>query len=160
MTQPEVPEWRTRVHLTTEKSSGNKCTQRAGICVPDESTYALSIRKMMSPPREFTARAQSQRQREQTKRSPKWRTETRCKSKHEASQNTKQVNKQSESKKGQTKWKNEMKQAKRDEISQPGPAKRQAKSKTSKVQRRRIRNTASASKVTYRTGSPNVYRSS
>jgi len=41
--------------------SGDKCTQRAGISVPDESTYAPSIRKMISPPREFTAKAQSQR---------------------------------------------------------------------------------------------------
>jgi len=89
MTLPEMPEWRTRVHLTTEKSSGDKCTQRAGIRVPEESTYAPSIRKMISAPREFTARAQSQRQREQTKRSLKrWK---KSKGQHEASRNMKQV---------------------------------------------------------------------
>ena len=115
------------------------CTQRAGISIPgEESTYAPSIRKMISPPREFTARAQRQRQRDQTKRSPKRR---------KASRNTKQVNNQSESKKGQSKWKNETKQAKKE-----------AKSKTSEVQRRRIPNKASVNKETYRTGSPIVYR--
>jgi len=43
----------------TEKSSGDKCTQTAGISVPgEESTYAPSIRKMICPPRELTAKAQ------------------------------------------------------------------------------------------------------
>jgi hypothetical protein len=114
------------VHLTTEKSSGDGCTQRAEISVPEKSTYAPSIRKMISPPREFTAKAQSQRQREQTKRSPKRR---------KASRNTKQVSNQSGSKKGQSKWKNETKQAKR-----------QAKSKTSEIQRRRLRKDTSVNK--------------
>jgi hypothetical protein len=93
---------------------------------------------MISPPREFTARAQRQRQRELTKRSRKRR---------KASRNTKQVNNQSKSNKGQSKWKNETKQAKR-----------QGKSKTSKVQRRRIPNKSLVNKETYRTGSPKVYR--
>jgi len=49
MTLPEVSEWRTRVHLTTEMSSG---TERTGISVPrEESIYAPSIQKMISPPR-------------------------------------------------------------------------------------------------------------
>jgi len=34
------------VHLTTEKSSG---TRRAGTSVPEESTYAPSIQKMINP---------------------------------------------------------------------------------------------------------------
>jgi len=46
MTLPEVPEWRTRVHFTTEMSSG---TRRAGTSIPEESTYAPSIRKMINP---------------------------------------------------------------------------------------------------------------
>jgi len=46
MTLPEVPEWRTRVHLTTEQSSS---TRRAGTSVPEESSYAPSIRKMINP---------------------------------------------------------------------------------------------------------------
>jgi len=122
-----LPEWRTKLHLTTEKSSGDKCTQRAGISVPrEESTYAPSIRKIISPPSEFTAKAQSQRQPEQTKRTPKRR---------KASRNTKQVSNQSESKKGQSKWKNETKQAKR-----------QAKSQTSEIQRRRLPKDASVNK--------------
>ena len=76
------------MHLTTEKSSGDKCTRRAGISVPEESTYAPSIQKMINPPGEFTATAQSHRQREQTKRSPKRRkqVETRSKSTIKASQ--------------------------------------------------------------------------
>ena len=45
MTLPELPEWRTRVHLMTEKSSG---TRRAGTCVPEESSYTPSIRKMIN----------------------------------------------------------------------------------------------------------------
>jgi len=69
MTVPNIPERRTRVHLTTEKSSG---TERAGIHIPwEESTYAPSIRNMISPPREFTTRVRSLRQREQTKQSSK-----------------------------------------------------------------------------------------
>jgi hypothetical protein len=40
----------------TEKSSGDKCTQRAGIRVTEELTYAPSIWKMISTPREFTAK--------------------------------------------------------------------------------------------------------
>jgi hypothetical protein len=93
---------------------------------------------MISPPREFMARAQRQSQREQTKRSPK---------RQKAIRNTKQVNNQRESKKGQSKWKNETKQAKR-----------QAQSKTCEVHRRRIPNKASVNKETYRMGSPKVYR--
>jgi len=58
MTLLEVPEWSTRMHLTTEKSSGDKCTQRARINVPREvSTYSPSIRKMISPPREQPLRS-------------------------------------------------------------------------------------------------------
>jgi len=86
MTLPEQPKWWTRVHLMTEKSSG---TGRAGISVPGgESTYAPSIRKMISPPRGCTARARSQRQWEQTERGLKrWKqVETRSKSTIEASQ--------------------------------------------------------------------------
>jgi len=74
------------VYSTTEKSCG---TRRAGISVPgEESTYAPSIRKMINPPKEFTARARSQRQREQTERSPNRRKqlETRSKSTIKASQ--------------------------------------------------------------------------
>jgi len=88
MTLPEEPEWRIRMHLTTQKSSGNKCTQRAGISVPrEESTYAPSIRKMISPPREFRAKARRV-----------VGMSTQCKSKHKASRNTKQVEPQSSSK--------------------------------------------------------------
>jgi len=81
---------------------------------------------MISPPRWFTAKAQSQRQWEQTKRSPKRR---------KASRNTKQVNNHSESQKGQSKWKNKTKQAKR-----------QAKPKTSEIQRRRLPKDVSVNK--------------
>jgi len=142
MTLPEVPESRIRIHLTTLKSSGNKCTQRAGICVPrEESTYAPSIRKMISPPRQFTAKAERVVERS-----------TQCKSKHEASRNTKQVKR-----KGQSKWKNETKASanndmkasgkmRRSKGSRPRPGKRQAKSKTSEIQRRRLLKDASVNK--------------
>ena len=63
-------DWRTRVHWTTQKSSG---TQRAGISIP----------------REFMAKAQSWRQPEKTKWIPKRRT---------ASWNTQLVKAQSKSK--------------------------------------------------------------
>ena len=127
MTLPERLESRIKLHLTTEKYSGDRCTQRAGISVSrEESTYAPSIWKMISPPGEFMAKAQRQRQREQTKQSLKRR---------KASRNTKQVNNQSESKKGQSKWKNDMKQAKR-----------QAKLKTSEIQRRKLPKDASVNK--------------
>jgi len=71
MTLLEVPEWRTRVNLTTEKSNSNKCTQRARIRVPTESTHIPSIRMMVRAPGELTAGAPSQRQWEQTKDSLK-----------------------------------------------------------------------------------------
>jgi hypothetical protein len=80
MTLPEVPERRTRVHVTTVKSCGDKCTQRAGISVPEESTYVPSIRKMISPPRDITGKA-----RRDVERS------TQCMSKYERSPITKQV---------------------------------------------------------------------
>jgi len=84
MTLPEVPEWRTRVHSTIEKSSG---TRRAGMSVPEESTYAPSIRKMISPPENSRPKPKV-RQREQTKRSPKRRkqVDTRSNSTIKASQ--------------------------------------------------------------------------
>jgi len=110
MTLQEVPEWRTRVHLMTEKSSG---TQRAGIRVP----------------RQFTAKAQSQRQQEQTKRSPKrWKEverSTRSQSKHQASWHTKEVNDQSVSKSlAKACGKMRRKQVlKLDKASRPRPAK-------------------------------------
>jgi hypothetical protein len=148
------------VHLTTEKSSGDKCTQRARISVPrEESTYAPSIRKMISPPREFTTKAQSQTTRtdqakfEKVKRSRQVNTklvETPSKSKHQAGQCPKRVKKQ-----GQSMWKNVTKASakmrrkqveKLDEPSRPRPAKRQAKSKTSEVQRRRLPKDASVNK--------------
>jgi len=133
------------MHLTTQKSSGDKCTQRAGISVP----------------RVFTTKAHSQRQREQTNRSPKRRKEvkgsTQSKWKHEASRTTKQVKK-----KGQSKWKNEMKASgkmRRSKRSRPSPAKRQAKSKTSEIQRRKLPKDASVIKDHQKsTGSSYVYR--
>jgi len=127
MTLPEMPEWRIRVHPMTQKSSGNECTRRAGISVPrNESTYAPSIQKMIRPHGEITTKAHSKRQWERTKRSPKRRT---------ACRNMKQVNNQRESEKGQSKWKNETKQAKR-----------QAKSKTSEIQRPRLPKDVSVNK--------------
>ena len=86
MTLPEVPKWKTRVHSTTEQSSG---TRWPGISFPgEEATYAPSIQKMIRPPRQFMARARSQRQQEQTKQCPKRRkqVETRSKSTIKASQ--------------------------------------------------------------------------
>jgi len=134
MTLSQVPEWRQSAlndrEVQRHPESGDKCTQSVGISVPEESTYAPSIRTMISSTREFTAKAQSQRQPEQTKRSPKRR---------KSSRNTKQVNNQSESKKGQSKWKNETKQAKR-----------QVKLKTSEVQRRSPPKDASINKITKR----------
>jgi len=60
MTLRDMLQWGTRMHLTTEKSSGVTCTQRAEIRVPRAvSTYAPSIRKMTIPPREFTAKARN-----------------------------------------------------------------------------------------------------
>jgi len=101
LTLPEMPEWRTRVHLTTEKSSG---TQRAGICIPrEESIYAPRIRKMTSPPRGFTAiarrdveRSRRSKSQHEASRNTK-QVETRSKSKHEASRNMKQVETRSRS---------------------------------------------------------------
>jgi len=138
MTLPDVPEWRTRMHLQTEKPSGNNCTQRAGISVP----------------REFTAKAQSQRQREQTRRSPKRRkasrkmnlVETRNKSKHHAGQwpSKSKARPKREGKWDESKCKNESKQMEKwEKASRPRPAKRQAKSKTCEVQRRRLPKDAS-----------------
>jgi len=150
MTLPEVPEWRTRVHLTTEKSSGNKCTQRVGIRVPEESTYAPSIRKMISPPSDFTAKAQSQRQRQHTKRSPNRGkasrnmklVEARSIWKHQAGQWPSESNSKA---KASGKMRREQVQ-KWDKASWPRPAKRQAKLKTSEVQRRRLPKDASVNK--------------
>jgi len=123
------------VYLTTEKSSS---TRRAGISVPEESTYAPSIRKMISPPREFTAKAQKS----ETTRTDQAKSEkAKSKSKHEASQQSKRVKERT------MQVENETKQAKG-----------QAKSKTSEVQRQRIPNKASGNKETYRTGSPKIYR--
>jgi len=73
------------VHITTEKSSG---TRRAGISVPEESPYAPSIRKMISPPREFTAKAQKS---ETTRTGQVKSDKAKSKSKHEASQQSKPV---------------------------------------------------------------------
>jgi len=96
MTLPEVPEWRQSPlndgEVQRHPESGDTCTQRAGICVPEESIYAPSFRKMISPPREFRAKAQSERQWEKTKWSPKmWKAsrntnlvEARTKSKYHA----------------------------------------------------------------------------
>ena len=44
-----------RGHLPTEKSSGDKCTQRAGISIPEELTYLendrpVHLEKMISTP--------------------------------------------------------------------------------------------------------------
>jgi len=156
MTLPEVPEWRIRMHLTTQKSSGNKCTHRAGISVPrEESTYAPCIWKMISPPREFTAKA-----RRVVERS------TQCKLKHEASRNTKQVEPRSRSKRKakasgkmrrkqvqkshESRWKNETKQAKSTKTSQ----------KTSEVEDLRNPETKAAERRVGQQRSPKVYRSS
>jgi len=46
MTLPAVPEWKTRVHLMTAKSSG---TRRAGTSVPEKWPYAPSIWEMRNP---------------------------------------------------------------------------------------------------------------
>jgi len=136
MTLPDVPKWRTRVYSTTEKSCG---TRRAGISVPgEESTYAPSIRKMINPPKEFTARARSQRQREQTERSPNRRKqlETRSKSTIKAS-------------KRKDKARGKMRRSRpRDKRSR----------RSSKVQRQRMQNDASVNKETYRTGPREVDR--
>jgi hypothetical protein len=90
------------VHITIEKSSD---TQRAKIDVPgEELTYAPSIRKMISPPRELTTRAQREVKRSRqsklqhdASRNTK-QVETQSKLKHNASQNTKEVDTQSKSK--------------------------------------------------------------
>jgi hypothetical protein len=89
------------VHLTTEKSSGDGCTQRAEISVREESTYAPNIRKMISPKSETTRTDQAKSEK------------AKSKSKHEASRSTKQVETPSRSmtkrvkKQGQSEWENE-----------------------------------------------------
>ena len=159
MTLSDVPEWPNRVHLTTEKSSSDKGTQRAGISVPEESTYLPSIRKMISPAREFSTNAQGQTTRtdqvnsEKVKRSRKVNTkvvETPSKSKHQAGHWPKWGKKQSESKlKNDTQWSTKMrwKQVEKlDEASRPNPAKTKAKSNTSEVQRWRLPKDVSGNK--------------
>ena len=138
------------MHLTTEKSSG---TQRARINVPrDDSIYAPSIRKMISPPGEFTAKA-----RRDVKRS------RRSKSQHEASRNTKQVETRSRAtrqakasvkmrqkqkeKRDKSKWKNDTKQAKSTKTSQ----------KTSEVEDLRSPETKAAERHVGQQRTPKVY---
>jgi len=61
MTLSEVPEWRQSAlndrEVQRHPESDDKCTQRAGISVPEESTHAPSIRNMISPSSESTAKA-------------------------------------------------------------------------------------------------------
>jgi len=177
MTLSEVPESRQSAlndrEVQQHPESDNECTQRAGISIPEESTYAHSIRRMISPPREFTTKAQSQTTRtfqaksEKVKRCWKVNTklvETRSKSKHKTGQWPKRVKKQ-----GQSMWKNKTKarakmtqrQVKKlDEASRPRPAQRQAKSKTSEVLRQRQPKAVSVNKETSWRGSRKVYQSS